>query len=120
MRKILSRRTFLQGAGGVVISLPFMEEMRPRMARAATADPPMRLMTMFFGLGVARDEMLKKFTSSLEPFQPFADKMAIFSNTEVKQSHDLGSGEPHFKVGDVIFVGDPQKKEYEEIGRAHV
>ncbi|HEX2657792.1 MAG TPA: DUF1552 domain-containing protein [Polyangia bacterium] len=116
MRKILSRRTFLHGAGGALIGLPFMEEMRPRAARAATAEPPMRLVTLFFGLGVSRDEMLKKFSSSLEPFQPFANKMTIFTNLELKQAHDFGSGEPHFKVGDVVFVGDPQKREYEASG----
>lgn len=116
MRKILSRRTFLRGSGGVIISLPFLEEMRPREARAASAEPPMRLITLFFGLGVARDEMLKKFDGPLEPYKPFANKMAIFTNIELKQSHDLGSGEPHFKVGDVVFVGDPQKREYEASG----
>ncbi len=116
MRPILSRRTFLYGTGGVLIGLPFLEEMRPRVARAAGTEPPMRLITMFFGLGIARDEMLKKFTGPLEPYQPFANKMAIFTNLELKQSHDFGSGEPHFKVGDVVFVGDPQKREYEAAG----
>jgi hypothetical protein len=116
MRKILSRRTLLRGAGGVAISLPFLEEMRPRAARAQTADPPMRLLTLFFGLGVAREEAVKKFASSLEPFKPFEKKMTMFTNLELKQAHDLGSGEPHFKVGDVVFVGDPQKREYEASG----
>jgi uncharacterized protein DUF1552 len=116
MRKILTRRTLLRGAGGVAIGLPFLEEMRPRAARAQTADPPMRLITLFFGLGVAREESLKKFASSLEPFKPLEKKMAIFTNLELKQAHDFGSGEPHFKVGDVIFVGDPQKREYEASG----
>ena len=40
MRKILSRRTFLHGAGGVLIGLPFLEEMRPRAARAQDASRP--------------------------------------------------------------------------------
>jgi len=116
MRKILSRRTFLHGTGGALVGLPFLEEMRPRAARAADATPPMRLITMFFGLGVAREEMLKKFTGPLESFQPFANKMSIFTNLELKQAHDFGSGEVHFKVGDVVFVGDPQKREYEASG----
>jgi len=116
MRKVLSRRTFLHGAGGVLVGLPFLDEMRPRVARAADADPPMRLITMFFGLGLERAETLKKFSGPLEAFAPFANKMAIFNNLELKQAHDFGSGEPHFKVGDVIFVGDPQKREYEASG----
>src|SRR5262245_66238802 len=106
MRRILSRRTFLYGTGGVVIGLPFLEEMRPRVARAAAAEPPMRLITLFFGLGVARDEMLKKFTGPLEPYQPFANKMAIFTNLELKPSHELGSGARHLKDGDVACVGE--------------
>jgi hypothetical protein len=116
MRKILSRRTFLYGTGGALIGLPFLEEMRPRIAHAADAVPPTRLITMFFGLGIAREEALKKFEGPLQAFAPFANKMAIFTNLELKQSHSFGSGEPHFKVGDVTFVGDPQKKEYEASG----
>ena len=116
MRKILSRRTFLHGSGGVLIGLPFLDEMLPRAASAQDAAPPMRLITLFFGLGIAHDESLKKFTGPLEPFQPLENKMAMFTNLELKQAHDFGSGEPHFKVGDVIFVGDPQKREYEASG----
>jgi hypothetical protein len=106
----------LHGAGGVLVGLPYLEEMRPRMARAQSTDPPMRLITMFFGLGVARDETMKRFAGPLEPYEPLASKMAIFTSLELKQSHDFGSGEPHFKVGDVVFVGDPQKREYEASG----
>lgn len=116
MRKILSRRTFLHGTGGALIGLPFLEEMRPRSASAQAAEPPMRLITMFFGLGIAHDESVKKFTGPLEPYQPLAQKMAFFTNLELKHAHDYGSGEPHFKIGDVTFVGDPQRLEYEASG----
>ncbi len=116
MRKALPRRTFLRGAGGVLVGLPFLEEMRPRSVRAQDSAPPMRLITLFFGLGVAREESIKQFAGPLEPYEPLANKMAIFTNLELKQSHDFGSGEPHFKVGDVVFVGDPQKREYEASG----
>ena len=116
MRKILSRRTLLRGAGSVAISLPFFEEMAPRVVRAQDGDSPMRLITMFFGLGMDRNEAITEFNGPLEPYAPLAEKMAFFTNLEVNQSHDYGSGEPHFKVGDVIFVGDPQKREYEASG----
>jgi Protein of unknown function (DUF1552) len=116
MTKVLSRRTLLRGAGGVAISLPFLEEMAPRRAVAQEEAPPTRLITMFFGLGVARDEAVKQFAGPLEPYEPLREKMAFFTNLELKQSHDFGSGEPHFKVGDVVFVGDPQKREYEASG----
>jgi hypothetical protein len=117
MRNVFSRRTLLRGAGGVAISLPFFEEMRPRVVRAQTEDePPMRLITMFFGLGMDRNEAVKQFNGPLEPYAPLAEKMAFFTNLEANQAHEFGSGEPHFKMGDVIFVGDPQRREYEASG----
>jgi hypothetical protein len=116
MFKPLPRRTFLHGLGTVAIGLPFMNEMRPRSSRAQDADPPMRLITMFFGLGIAREHALDRFAGPLEPYEPLADKMAFFTNLELQHAHNFGSGEPHFKVGDVIFVGDPQKREYEASG----
>src|SRR5690606_19030623 len=82
MRKILSRRTLLRGAGGAFVALPFLEEMQPRIVRAQEAQVPMRLITMFFGLGVARDESTQQFSGPLEPYQPLADKMAFFTNLE--------------------------------------
>jgi hypothetical protein len=76
----------------------------------------MRLITLFFGLGIPREQMLQKWDGPLQPYERFQDKMAIFTNLEEKQAHDFGSGEPHFKTGDVVFVGDPQKNEYEASG----
>lgn len=116
MIKRLPRRTLLGGLGGIAIGLPFMEEMLPRRARAQDAMVPTRLITMFFGLGIPREQMLDGFAGPLQPYEPLQDKLAIFTNLEIKQSHDFGSGEPHFKVGDVVFVGDPQKREYEASG----
>lgn len=116
MRKILSRRTFLHGTSGALIGLPFLEEMRPRSAHAEAAAPPTRLITMFFGLGIAHDESVKKFSGALEPYRSLESKMSFFTNLELKHAHDYGSGEPHFKIGDVTFVGDPQRLEYEASG----
>ncbi len=112
MVKVLSRRTFLHGLGTVSIGLPFLEEMMPRAPRAQADSPPTRLITMFFGLGLAREQMLDGFDGPLEPYAPLQDKMAIFTNLELKHAHDFGSGEPHHKIGDVVFVGDPQRQEY--------
>ncbi len=116
MTRILSRRTFLHGLGTVSIGLPFLEEMRPRKLAAQEQATPMRLITMFFGLGIPRDQCLEKFEGPLEPYAPLADKMAIFTNLELQHAHDFGSGEPHFKIGDVVFVGDPQAREYQASG----
>lgn len=46
-KKTLSRRAVLKGAGGIMISLPFLEAMLPRLATAATATP--RLVILYGG-----------------------------------------------------------------------
>jgi hypothetical protein len=74
------------------------------------------LITLFFGLGIPREQTLQKWEGPLEPYQSLESKMAFFTNLELRQSHEFGSGEPHFMVGDVVFVGDPQKREYEASG----
>ncbi|PRQ03743.1 hypothetical protein ENSA5_12930 [Enhygromyxa salina] len=46
-RHHLSRRTILRGLGGVAISLPLLNAMRGRRARAGEGDPPKRLLIMY-------------------------------------------------------------------------
>jgi hypothetical protein len=41
-----SRRRFLQGAGGAVLALPFLESLRPRGAGAQAFTPPKRLIVL--------------------------------------------------------------------------
>jgi hypothetical protein len=50
MRRTLSRRTILRGAGGAAIALPWLEAMQPRQAHAA-ASPAKRFIVMFSGNG---------------------------------------------------------------------
>src|SRR5690606_9633299 len=88
----------------------------PRKLSAQEASVPKRVITMFFGLGIPREQTILGFDGPLQPYEPLKDKMAFFTNLEVNHSHEFGSGEPHFKVGDVVFVGDPQKREYEASG----
>ncbi len=49
----LDRRTFLRGAGGVGIALPFLEAMSPRAAFAQSA--PRRYVVCFAGMSLGRD-----------------------------------------------------------------
>ena len=51
--RVLDRRTFLRGAGGVGIALPFLEAMLPRHASAQTA--PRRYVVCFAGMSLGRD-----------------------------------------------------------------
>ena len=116
MARYLSRRNVLRGFGTAAIALPFFDELRPRRVHAQDNEPPMRLITLFYGLGIPREFMLQKWDGPLQPYEPHQNKMAIFTNLEGNHAHVYGSGEPHFKVGNVVFVGDPQTREYEASG----
>ncbi len=52
-KKPLSRRTVLRGAG-VALALPFLDAMRPRVAKAATA--PKRFVVFFSANGMIKDQ----------------------------------------------------------------
>ena len=76
--KPLHRRTLLRGAGGIGIALPFLEAMRPRLARAQ-GDVPKRLFVMtgvngvvletFFPTGGEKDFKLGASMAALEPLR---------------------------------------------------
>lgn len=116
MRRSIQRRTFLRGAGTVAIGLPFLEEMGVPKARAAEGAVPNRLVTLSFGLGIPAAQAELGFAGPLEPLQPFASKLACLSGLDMSQAHSYGSGTTHFKTGDVLFVGEPQKNEYTAAG----
>ena len=116
MRKGIHRRTFLRGAGTVAIGLPFLEEMGVPKARAADEVVPNRLVTLSFGLGIPAAQAELGFAGPLEPLQPFASKLACLSGLDMSQAHTYGTGTTHFKTGDVLFVGEPQKNEYTAAG----
>lgn len=116
MKRSIHRRTLLRGAGTVAIGLPFLEEMGLPRARAADAGIPNRLVTLSFGLGIPAVQAELGFSGPLEPLQPFANKLACLSGLDMSQAHTYGSGTTHFKTGDVLFVGEPQKNEYTAAG----
>ena len=76
--KPLSRRTFLRGASGVALALPFLDAMRPSRARAQTPPSPRRIMFVFQANG---DETAKRFSAAgetsfqlgefLSPLEPY-------------------------------------------------
>lgn len=107
MKKKIDRRLFLKGAGSVLIGLPLLEEAIIGKAHAQTAEPPKRCLTMSFGLGIDSELQAEQWDGPLEPFRPFADKMAFFSNLN---NNDLSApGTPHFSVGATQFTGKRQE-----------
>ena len=102
-RHSMSRRTFLRGAGTVAIALPFVDTMMVNSAWAATPNPPDRLFTFFFGLGVPREYTANGFTGALEPLGEFADKLSLFRNVSLNEAD--GPQNNHFDGGGGVFVG---------------
>ncbi|MEL6185213.1 MAG: DUF1552 domain-containing protein, partial [Myxococcota bacterium] len=102
-RHPLSRRAVLRGAGSIAIGLPFLEAMRPRGARAADPEPPVRALTVFFGLGVPREIQAEGLTGALEPLAPFAGKLAWLRGVDLREAD--GGANNHFDGGGGIFVG---------------
>lgn len=103
----LNRRLFLRGAGSVAIALPFMEELGPRRAHAAPGDPPDRVVTAFFGLGLDPAWQAERFDGPLGPYASLKDKIAFFTNVHMKQ----GSGGAHCENSPVVFVGEKNPNE---------
>ncbi|GMU59857.1 MAG: hypothetical protein AMXMBFR34_16200 [Myxococcaceae bacterium] len=78
----LSRRQILRGAGGIMIGLPALEALIPRVARAQPTPPPKRFIAVYHANGVftpqwfptaganESDFALKSVHTSLERFKP--------------------------------------------------
>lgn len=97
--KPLSRRTFLRGASGVALALPFLDAMRPSRAQAQSTTAPRRLMFVFQANG---DEVAKRFTAVgetnfelgefLSPLEPYREDL-IFLNHLNKRFRYLPEGQ---------------------------
>ncbi len=100
-----SRRVFLRGAGSVAIALPFLNELaRPDAVRGQMGSVPERVVTCFFGLGLD-PSWQNDFDGPLEPYRPFADKMACFS-VNMEQGSEGGA---HCNTSTITFVGEHQQ-----------
>ena len=88
----------------MAVALPFLEEMPRSAAQPSSSSVPTRLVTAFFGLGLD-PAWQQNFQGPLEPFQPLADKMAMFS-VNVGQG---SAGGAHCNTSAVVFVGEEQR-----------
>ena len=104
----LGRRSFLRGAGGLALGLPWLEELAPR-ARAQASTLPRRVIVMTYEMGiplgewrpsqVGHDFTLPYVTA---PLQPFQDRTLFISNID---NRVLERG------GNEFVFGHPAKKE---------
>lgn len=103
--KRLNRRSFLRGAGGVAIALPFLEIMTPRKVQAGGEEFPKRLALFFTAngtqpsawnpTGVGKDYQLSQI---LQPLAAHKDDMIVISGLDMKSAggdkkgHNRGVG----------------------------
>lgn len=101
-RNVLKRRTFLRGAAGVAIALPFLDEMRASSVWAAEPAPPARAINVFFGLGVPKEIQAEGLTGCLAPLAPFADRFAWLRGINLFEAN--GNENNHFDGGGGCFT----------------
>ncbi len=108
-KHVLSRRTFLRGAGGVTVGLPFLEEMCSQSLFAADPEPLVRAFNIFFGLGYQREIQADRMTTrgGLLPIEPLLDKFKskLAFLTGVDQVDGWGGGNAHYDGAAVAFTG---------------
>ncbi len=96
--KKLSRRTFLRGAGGVAIALPFLSAMA---GKARAEQFPKRFIVFFTGLGHVKSEWAPVGTETnftlgkvLEPLNPHKSDLLILEGVDMESAYH-GPGDPH-------------------------
>ena len=101
----MHRRTMLRGAGGIVIGLPFLEEM---VSPALAKDPqvPNRAFNVFFGLGIPAPLQQEGFSGVLEPLKPLSDKLLIMRNVDQVRCDEAGIN-AHFDGASGAFTATP-------------
>ena len=104
-KKALSRRTFLRGAGGIVVALPFLDAMIPTFARAQSAGATKRFITVVGGTvcgpqkySVPAAGALGTLPMSWQALQNVKDKIAIVSNQYIPV-YNPGLGEVYIPGG---------------------
>ncbi len=102
-KRVLPRRTFLRGALGAAIALPFIDEMTTTSLFAELPEPPKRLVTCFFGNGVLpRIQERGNFLGAdgpLAPLRPHLPKISVLRGVNMHTSNG------HPQGGGATFVG---------------
>ncbi|MDZ7923408.1 MAG: DUF1552 domain-containing protein [Marinagarivorans sp.] len=112
-KKVLDRRTFLRGAGGAIVGLPFLDEMLVQSVYAAEPEPPVRAFNVFFGLGFNRSFQTQGYQAPngwcnpLEPLLAFEKKLAFLRG--VNQIRSDGTSNAHYDGSSGAFTGTGMK-----------
>ncbi|MGK3964349.1 DUF1552 domain-containing protein [Sorangium sp. So ce118] len=94
----LDRRTFLRGAGGLAVALPFLEAMS---GSASAVEFPKRFVVFFTGLGTVKQAWQPTGTETafelgeiLAPLSPHRDKLLVIEGVDMESAYN-GPGDPH-------------------------
>ena len=98
-RKHLERRTFLRGMGAA-IALPMLDAMVPAFAAPGkAAQAPLRTSFVYVPNGIVMDNWTPKtagkafeITRTLQPLEPFRDRMLVISGLMDNNANALGDG----------------------------
>ena len=102
----ISRRTALRGAGGILVGLPFFEEM----AGASDSDVPVRAFNVFFALGIPMPLQTEGYDGVLEPLKPLREKLLIMRNVDQVRCDEAGIN-AHFDGASGAFTAEPPNGE---------
>jgi hypothetical protein len=100
MKKAVSRRAVLRGAGAA-IALPLLDAMVPALTafQKTVANPVRRLGVVYHPNGVVYENWLPKgvgsqfeFSRVLAPFEPFRDRVIVVTGLHDQQAEALGDG----------------------------
>ncbi|MGH1341670.1 MAG: DUF1552 domain-containing protein [Nannocystales bacterium] len=106
----MQRRTFLRGAGGVLVGLPFLESQRVKAGGAMGS--PKRFVTIMHPQGTIPDAWLPAQTGNnftlptvLEPLAPLQDQINVLSGIDNGITNLLGAG--HGVSGKTLLTAMP-------------
>ncbi|WP_437930815.1 DUF1552 domain-containing protein [Sorangium sp. So ce291] len=94
----LDRRTFLRGAGGLAVALPFLDAMS---GSASAVEFPKRFVVFFTGLGTVKEAWQPTGTETafelgeiLAPLSPYREKLLVIEGVDMESAYN-GPGDPH-------------------------
>jgi hypothetical protein len=118
-RKSLPRRTFLRSLG-TTLALPLLDAMVPALslANSPAAKPAMRLGFVYVPNGIIMDQWTPvgegagfKFAQTMQPLEPFRDRMLALSGLAQANGNALGDGAgDHARAGATWLTGVHPKK----------
>lgn len=114
MRKQLSRRTLLRGAG-VALGLPWLEAMRPAFGGTTSGQAPRRIAVVYVPNGIVMNQWLPKATGTdfevtriLKPLERFRSDLTIVSGLS-NHAAQKAKGGAHAKASGSFLSATPPK-----------